>query len=167
MIRMRGRGRLPTMAPRRMPPPQANAIDTATSYSVTASAWPYSPASFQPADSVEDSAGRNSSGMKPARGRISHNAMRPITIDRRSVAAFIAASRRFPDVTPDAVAQAAEGVAAQHFIGARARQRDLQMIDDAAGARRHHDHLVGEIDRLRQAVGHEHDGLAGGRPDPQ
>ena len=54
MIRMRGRGRLPTMAPARMPPPQANTMETATSYSVTASAWPYSPASFQPAATVED-----------------------------------------------------------------------------------------------------------------
>src|SRR3954462_13277796 len=167
MIRGRGRGRLPTMAPRRMPPPQANAIETATSYSVTASAWPYSPASFQPAASVEDSDGRNSSGIKPVRGRISHNAIRPITINLRSVAAVISASRRFPDMPPDAVAQAAERVAAQHFIGARAGQRDLQMIDDAAGARRHHDPLVSEIDRFRQAVGDKHHRLAGSRPDPQ
>ena len=41
------------------------------------------------------------------------------------------------------------------------------MVDDAAGARRHHDHLVGEIDRFGQAVGDEHHGLAGRGPDPQ
>src|SRR6187431_1153311 len=167
MIRMRGRGRLPTMAPSRMPPPHANAIEIATSYSVTASAWPYSPASFQPAASVEESDGRNSSGISPVRGRISHSAIRPMTINLRSVAALISASRRFADMPPDAVAQGAEGVTAQHLIGARARQRDLQLIDDATGPRRHHDHLIGEIDRFRQAVGDEHDGLAGGRPDPQ
>src|SRR5215218_57018 len=148
MIRMRGRGRLPTMAPSRMPPPQANAIETATSYSVTASAWPYSPASFQPAASVEDSAGRNSSGMNPKRGKHSHNTMSATTINRRSVAAFMLASRRFLDVLPDAVAQPAKRVAAQHFIGPRTRQRHLQMVDDAAGPRRHHDHFVGEIHRL-------------------
>src|ERR1700712_272544 len=142
MIRMRGRGRLPTIAPSKMPPPQANAMETATSYSVTASAWPYSPASFQPADSVDDSDGRNSSGMKPARGRISHKAMSAITINRRSVAAFMVTSRRFPDVAPDTIAQAAEGVAAQHLVGARPRQRDLQMVDDTAGTRRHHDDPV-------------------------
>src|SRR5439155_20403825 len=113
-----------------------------------ARAWPYSPASFQPAARVEDSDGRNSSGMKPVRGRNSHSAMSPITINLRSVAALMSASCRFSDMTPDAVAQAAEGVAAQQFIGARAGQRDLQMIDDAAGPRRHHDHLVGEIDRF-------------------
>ena len=44
------------------------------------------------------------------------------------------ASRGFSDVPPDAVAQAAKGVAAQHLVGARAGQRDLQMIDDAARA---------------------------------
>jgi hypothetical protein len=31
MIRMRGRGRLPTTAPSRMPPPQAKIIEIATS----------------------------------------------------------------------------------------------------------------------------------------
>jgi len=89
MIRMRGRGRLPTTAPNRMPPPQAKANEIATSESVTASAWPYSAASFQPANSVDDSEGRNNSGMAPLRGRISHNTMRPITINRRSALAVI------------------------------------------------------------------------------
>src|SRR6267378_4829140 len=85
MIRTRGRGRLPTTAPATMPPPQANTMETATSYSVTASAWPYSPASFQPAAIVEDSEGRKSSGITPARGSASHSMTREITIRRRSV----------------------------------------------------------------------------------
>src|SRR5260221_11672944 len=118
MIRMRGRGRLPTTAPSRMPPPQANAIDIATSYSVTTSAWPYSAASLQPAASVDDSDGRNSSEIRPARGRISHSAIRPITISLRSVAAVMGASRRFFDVVPDAVADPAESIARPPFIGA-------------------------------------------------
>src|ERR1700712_1225508 len=146
MIRMRGRGRLPTTAPSRMPPPQANAIEIATSYSVTASAWPYSAASLQPAISVDDSDGRNSSGMRPARGRISHSAIRPMTINLRSVAAVMCASCRLADVLPDAVAHPAESIAAQHLVGTWAGQRDLQMVDDPAGPRRHHDHFVGEID---------------------
>ena len=65
MISTRGRGRLPTTAPARMPPPQANTMEIATSYSVTASAWPYSPASFQPAAMVEDSDGQEQFGNKP------------------------------------------------------------------------------------------------------
>src|ERR1700712_411243 len=130
MIRMRGRGRLPTIAPSRMAPPQAMAIEIATSYSVTASACPYSPASLQPATSVDDSDGRNSSGIRPARGKNSHRTIRPITIKRRSVVAVMIVSCRFTDVPPDAVTQAAEGVSAQHLIGARPRQRHLQMIDD-------------------------------------
>src|SRR5262245_35984961 len=161
MIKRRGRGRLPTMAPSRIPPPQANAIEMATSYNVTASAWPYSPASFHPAISVEDSAGRNSSGIRPTRGRISQSAMKARMMRRRSVVADIFASRRFADVTPDAVAKRAEGISAQHVVGARPRQGDLQMVDDAAGPRRHHKHLVGQIDGFGQAMGHEHYGLAG------
>src|SRR6185437_6274024 len=160
MIRTRGLGRLPTMAPSRMPPPQAKAMDTATSYRVTPSARPYSPASFQPAASVDDSAGRNNSGMRPRRGSASQSTMSTITISQRSVDAFMAASRRFPYMAPDAVAQRAEGVSRQHLVGARARQLHLQEIDDAAGPRRHDRDLVGEIDRFSQAVGHEHHGLA-------
>src|SRR5262249_9253705 len=113
-----------------------------------ASAWLYSAASFQPAIRVEDSAGRNSSGVRPLRGKISQSAISTRMIRRRSVVADIVASRRFTDVTPDAVAQRAEGVAAQHVIGARARQRDLEMVDDAAWPCRHHKHLVGEINRF-------------------
>src|ERR1700712_1421481 len=165
MIRTRGGGRAPTKAPRREPPPPAKIIEPAPSKSVTARAWPYSPASFQPATSVEDSAGRNSSGIRPLRGRASQSTIRPITISRRSVVAVIFASRRFADVPPDAVAQAAERIAAQHVVGSRPRQRDLQTIDDPARTRRHHDHLVGEINRFGQAVGDEHDGLAGCGPD--
>src|SRR5260370_26585945 len=167
MIRMRGRGRLPTSAPSTMPPPQAMAIEIATSYNVVASAWAYSPASLQPAIRVEDSDGRNSSGTRPLRGSTSHSTRRAITISRRSVAAFIAASRRFPDVSPDAVAQRPESVNRQHLVGARARQWDLQMIDDAARPRRHHRDLVGEIDGFGEAMGDEHHGLAGRRPDAQ
>ena len=48
-----------------------------------------SPASFQPAVIVEDSEGRNNSGIKPARGSISHSAMSETTIRRRSVVADI------------------------------------------------------------------------------
>src|SRR5579871_5384377 len=167
MMRRRGRGRLPTTAPSEMPPPQAKTKDIAISASVTVSAWPYSPASFQPADSVEASEGRNSSGMSPLRGRISQSAMSAMMIRVRTVVARIATSCRFSNVPPDALAQAAKGVAREHLVGARPRQRDLQMIDDAAGPRRHHRDLVGEIHRLREAVGDEHDGLAGRRPDPQ
>src|SRR5260221_8046734 len=167
MISTRGRGRLPTRAPSRMPPPQAKAIEIATSYSVTASAWRYSPASVQPAISVEDSDGRNSSGMRPLRGSTSQSTRRAITISQRSVVAFIAASRRFPDMPPDAVAQAAESIAREHLIGAGARQRDLQMIDDTARPGRHHGDFVSEIDGLGEAMGYEHDGLAGRRPDAQ
>ena len=47
-----------------------------------------------------------------------------------------------------------------HLVGARPRQRDLDVVDDAAGPRRHHQHLVGEVDRLGQAVRDEHDRLA-------
>src|SRR5689334_8545848 len=132
MISTRGFGRLPTMAPHRMPPPQAKAMEMPTSYSVTPSASRYSPASFHPAMSVDDSAGRNNSGIRPKRGSASHNATSAITISQRRVEAFMTASRRFPDVTPDAFAQRAERIARQHLVGARARQRDLQMIDDAA-----------------------------------
>src|SRR3982751_5693835 len=132
MIRIRGRGRLPTIAPSRMPPPQANIMEIATSYSVTASAWPYSPASFQPAASVEDNAGRNNSGISPLRGNNSHSAISAITIRRRSVVAVMIASRRFPDVAPDAVAQGAKGFAAQHVVGSGAGELHLQMIDDAS-----------------------------------
>ena len=57
---------------------------------------------------------------------------------------------------------AAEHVGRHHLVGARPRQRDLDAVDDAAGPRRHHQHLVGEIDRLGQAVGDEHHGLARG-----
>src|SRR5258708_22281204 len=124
MIRMRGRGRLPTTAPSRMPPPQANAIDIATSYSVTTSAWPYSAASLQPAASVDDSDGRNSSEIRPARGRISHSAIRPITISLRSVAAVMGPSTRFLDVLPDAVAHPAAGLRAPHFIWSPAGERE-------------------------------------------
>jgi len=35
-------------------------------------------------------------------------------------------------MAPDAVAQRAEGFAAQHLVGAGTRQRNRQMIDDAA-----------------------------------
>src|SRR6185437_13158901 len=167
MIRTRGLGRLPTMAPSRMPPPQAKAMDTATSYRVTPSARPYSPASFQPAASVDDSAGRNSSGMRPRRGSASQSTMSAITISQRSVDAFMAASRRFSDVTPDAVAQRAEGVAGQHLVGARARKLHLQQIDNAARPRRHHGDLVGEIDGFREAMGDEYDGLPRRGPDAQ
>src|SRR5215208_4377276 len=167
MIRMRGRGRLPTTAPSKMPPPHANTMEIATSYSVTASAWPYSPASFQPAVSVEDSDGKNNSGISPLRGSSSHSAISAMTIRRRSVVAVIVASRRFPDMPPDAVAQAAKGVAAQHVVGSGAGECDLQMIDDAARTRRHHHHLVCEVDGFGQAVGDEYHGLAGGGPDPQ
>src|SRR3954463_5663655 len=115
--------------------------------------------------------------MRPVRGSSSHSAIRPITIRYRSVfalifavslaviLALISASRRFADMPPDAVAQAAEGIAAQHLVGAGPRQLDLEMIDDAAGPRRHHDHLVGEIDRFGEAVRDEDDGLACRRPD--
>ena len=55
MMSRRGRGRLPTTAPSKIPPPQAKTKETAISASVTVSARPYSPASFQPAESVDDS----------------------------------------------------------------------------------------------------------------
>src|SRR5579871_4051856 len=161
MMRRRGRGRLPMTAPSKMPPPQAKTKDIAISASVTVRAWPYSPASFQPAASVEESEGRNSSGISPLRGRISQSAMSAMTIRVRRVLARIAASRRLLDMSPDALAQRAEGVAGEHFVGARPRQRDLQMIDDAAGPRRHHRDLVCEIDRFGEAMGNEHDGLSG------
>src|SRR5450755_157561 len=168
MISTRGRGRLPTTAPPRIPPPHANSMATATSYSVTISAWPYSPASLQPACSVDDKDGRNSSGMAPMRGRTSHNTMRAMTMSRRRVVDDIAIPlRRLANMAPDAVAQASERVAAQHFKSARARQRDVQPVHDAAGTRRHHHHLVREIDGFGQAMGHEDDGLAGRSPDPQ
>src|SRR3569833_2064026 len=167
LMRMRGRGRLPTMAPSRIPPPQANSIAIATSESVVTSAWPYSPASLQPAIKVEDSDGRNSSGTKPARGSSSQSAISAMMIRVRTVRAFIAASRRFPDVAPDAVAERAENFAGEHVVGTWARQLHLQLIDDAAWARRHHHNLIGEINRFGQAVSHEHHGLAGRSPDPQ
>src|ERR1700681_1100398 len=168
MISTRGRSRLPHTAPGKIPPPHANSMAAATSYSVTTSAWPYSPASLQPACSVDDKDGRNSSGMAPIRGRTSHNTMRAMMIRRRNVVDDITIpSRRLADMTPDAVAQASERVAAQHFKSARARQRDVQPVHDAAGPRRHHHHLVRQIDGLGQAMGHEDDGLAGRSPNPQ
>src|ERR1700732_906090 len=168
MTSTRGRGRLRTTAPPKMPPPHANTMATATSYSVTISAWPYSPASLQPACSVDDKDGRNSSGMAPTRGRTSHNMMRTMTMRRRSVVDDITIpSRRLADMAPDPVAQASERVAAQHLEGARARQRDVQPVHDPAGTRRHHHHLVREIDGFGQAMGHEDDGFAGRSPDSQ
>jgi hypothetical protein len=65
------------------------------------------------------------------------------------------------------LAQCPERIAAEHLVGARTRQRYRQMVDDAARPGRHHDHLVGKIDGLGQAVGDEQDGLSGCRPDPQ
>src|SRR5215831_20637145 len=150
-----------------MPPPQAKTNEIATSYSVTASASPYSAASLKPAARVADSDGRNSSGIRPLRGNSSQSAIRTITISHRSLLAVIAASCRFPNVTPDALAQPAESIAAQHLVGARAGKLDLKMIDDPARPRRHHRDLVGEIDGLGQAVGDEHDGFSGRGPDPQ
>ena len=47
---------------------------------------------------------------------------------------------------------------------ARARQSDLEHLLDAAGARRHHDHAVGEQHRLVDRVGDEQHGLAGLHP---
>ena len=38
---------------------------------------------------------------------------------------------------------------------ARARERHLDLGDDAARARRHHDHAVGQVERLLDVVGHE------------
>src|SRR5947208_15106011 len=51
----------------------------------------------------------------------------------------------------------------------RARTRELHGDDalDMAGTRRHHDHAIAERDRLRDAVGHEHDRLASLLPDAQ
>ena len=71
------------------------------------------------------------------------------------------------DLLPDAVAQLSEYVGRHHLVGARARQRDRNAVDDPSGPRRHHQHFVGQVDRLGQAVGDEHDGLARGRPDAQ
>src|SRR5215831_5491367 len=150
-----------------MPPPQAKTNEIATSYSVTTSAAPYSAASLKSAVTVADSDGRNSSGIRRLRGNSSQSATRTITISHRSRLALIAASCRFADVTPDALAQPAECIAAQHFVGARARKLHLQMIDDPARPRRHHRDLVAEIDGLGQAVGDEHDGFSGRGPDPQ
>src|ERR1700730_9105099 len=166
MISTRGRGRLPTTTPPRIPPPHANTMATAPSYSVTIRAWPYSPASLQPACNVDDKDGRNNSGMAPMRGKTSHNSMRAMTMRRRRLVDDITIpSRRLADMAPDAVAQASERIAAQHLEGARAGQPDVQPVHKAAGTRRHHHHLVREIDGFGQAMGHEDDGLAGRRPD--
>jgi len=68
---------------------------------------------------------------------------------------------------PDAVAKPPEGVGRHHLVGARPRQGHGDAVDDPARARGHHQHLVGEVDRLGEAVGDEHDRLARGRPDAQ
>src|SRR5438094_5714163 len=43
--------------------------------------------------------------------------------------------------------------------GARARDGNVEIGQDPAGPRRHHDDAVGEEDRLRDAVRDQHDGL--------
>src|SRR5689334_10811599 len=48
---------------------------------------------------------------------------------------------------------------------ARPRQIDLQLADDASGARRHHDDAVAEENRLVDGVGDQHYGLAAREPD--
>ena len=49
----------------------------------------------------------------------------------------------------------------------RARQLDGHVGHDPAGPRRHHQHAVGEEDRLRDAVRHQHDRRAGRFPETQ
>ena len=48
---------------------------------------------------------------------------------------------------------------------ARARQVDRDLAHDPAGPRRDHHHLVGELDRLLDAVGDQEHGLAGLQPE--
>ncbi len=67
---------------------------------------------------------------------------------------------------------AAEAAGIGLEIGAFARalgeavvEHDLDLLDDAAGAGGHHQDAVGQQDRLVDAVGHQHDGLAGAAPD--
>ena len=65
-------------------------------------------------------------------------------------------SRRLPKVSPLSISKVrGRGSATSSRSTMRARTR------------RHHDDFVGEIDRFGQAMGDEHDGLAGCRPDPQ
>ena len=51
--------------------------------------------------------------------------------------------------------------------GARPRQLDPDILDNAAGARGHDDHAVGQEHRLVDAVRHQEDGLPLFFPDPQ
>ncbi len=50
---------------------------------------------------------------------------------------------------------------------ARPLDRHRNHLDDAAGTRRHHVHLVGEVDRLFDVMGDEHHGLAEIAPQSQ
>src|ERR1700748_52115 len=104
----------------------------------------------------------------PRRGSASQSTIRITMMRRRSVVDDIAdALRRFADMAPNPFAQMAKGITAQHLESARPRHSTLQPVYDAPRTRRHHDHLVGKIDRLSQTVSDENDRLAGRSPNPQ
>src|SRR5918998_1791482 len=63
-----------------------------------------------------------------------------------------AAARLLPQVTPDLRDVATEGLAAHHLRAARPRQVDGDDPLHAPGPVGHHDHPVGELDRLGDAV---------------
>ncbi len=69
------------------------------------------------------------------------------------------------DQAPDAVANATEALAADDVDLAWPREIDRDRLDDPSGPRTHHQHGVGEVDRLGQAVGDEEYRLAGLFPD--
>src|SRR5262245_23723126 len=66
---------------------------------------------------------------------------------------------------PDAVADAAERLAANDVEFAWPRELDRDRFQDSPRPRTHHQHAIGEVDRLRQAVGDKEYGLAGLFPD--
>ena len=86
-------------------------------------------------------------------------------IGRRRGALREAALLRADDLQLDRVGEVEDLLGRHDLERARARERNFVNVGDPTRPRAHHDHAVGEEDRLLDRVGDQHDGGSGVEPD--